>query len=139
MNDTISKRSEIYQHMLIWGVNHLRNSLEQPWYIRLRDRSSVILANLLHYIPVRIFGETVGLHDVRFFDVGVSYFITQYPTRSEHIFLIMADLLLELYELVNQESHLAIHWTFPDDVKELVLEFRLNNQRTLPNGEELAE
>ncbi len=125
MNVNNVKRSQIYHHMLLMGLPWLRNLLEMPWYKRIFNNSAFLLSQLMHYIPPRLLDneKEVGKRDVEFIELGGSFFVENFENKNEVIFLILSDLILELYELIESQK-LEINWVFPENIKELVHKFR---------------
>lgn len=127
MSDKNQKVNEIYIHILSWGLSYLRNYLERPWYKRINNKSHLFVANLLHYIPSRMFDDEDFKKDIEFIEIGATYFINNFKNHSDYIFPIISDLILELYELLSN-SNLEIKWKFPEEVKQIVIAFRKENQ-----------
>ena len=113
--------------MLSFGLPCLRNLLELPWYKRIFDnKSAYLISELLHNIPSKLSDKEVDKLDVYFLLYQGKFFIENYNNRSDFFFLKFSDLILELYELI-QDKNLEIEWIFPDDVKMLVYKFREKN------------
>jgi hypothetical protein len=115
--------------MLSFGLPYLRNFLEQPWYKRILNKSAFLTSQLLHYIPPILFYKDIGKQDVEFIVFGGRFFVENFNDKSDPIFLILSDLILELYELIQSEDNLEVKWIFPDDVRMLVSKFREENNR----------
>ena len=116
--------------MLSLGLPYLRNFLEQPWYNRIFNKPEFLISELLHHIPPILLEEQygdVGKLDIRFIEFGGSFFVDKFKNKTDHIFLILTDLILEIYELIETKN-LEIDWVFPEDVKKLIYKFREKNR-----------
>jgi hypothetical protein len=133
MNEKNHKAVEIiYLHMLSWGLSYLHNFFGLPWHKRIFCKSRLLVANLIHYIPSRMFDKKGVKQHIDFIDNGASYFVENFNDHSDYIFLLLCDFILQLYEILEQEGF-AIEWKFPEHIKLSVVRYRKEN-RTIVSG-----
>ncbi len=119
----MSRKQEIYQSLLMWGLPHVRNVLSYtkclPWWnfafgVRRRELQACYeVAELLHNLYVSILDEDFTDHDLWFLNVQARSFC-QYASAEPLLDLqYVFGLLDELFRLVPADKRSLLQWAGP--------------------------
>lgn len=109
----MSRKQEIYKEMLRWGVPYIRDVLAKGAWERLRDRSCLLEAQLLHSLPNSILDEGFTDNDLWFLNHHARAYLQECSPALSRNYECHQRLIAELFTLVPADLRGKLQWPGP--------------------------
>ncbi|MCX8156929.1 MAG: zinc ABC transporter substrate-binding protein [Verrucomicrobiae bacterium] len=110
----MSRKQEIYQEMLRWGLPYIRDVLAQGAWARLKDRSALLEAQLLHSLPHSILDPDFTDNDLWFLNHHARAYLTEASPALCRNYDLHRKLIAELFLLVPPPRRAELKWNGPE-------------------------
>lgn len=110
----MSRKQEIYREMLRWGLPYIRDVLAQSAWTRLKDRSALLEAQLLHSLPHSILDEDFTDNDIWFLNHHARAYLREASPAVCRNYDLHRRLIAELFRLAPPERRAELQWNGPE-------------------------
>jgi hypothetical protein len=110
----VSRKQEIYKEMLRWGLPYIRDTLAQGGWARLKDRSALLEAQLLHTLPNSILEADFTDNDLWFLNHHARTYLHEASPALCCNYDYHRQLIAELFRLVPAERRAELKWHGPE-------------------------
>lgn len=109
----MSPKQTIYRELFRLVLPTIRNTQSHgPWH-KAWDRSSYLLAELIHNLYYSMFEPEFGDHDVWFMNHQARAFVERASTRTCYPYELICDVLADLFEAAPEGVRSRLEWRGP--------------------------
>lgn len=113
----MTRKQELYQDMLWWGLPWIWNVATWGWWRRWRGRLACkgawCEAELIHNLPNSILEEEFTEHDICFLNHQARCYYEQCSSQLSPLYSAQMERLHELFSLVPPELRCKLEWPGP--------------------------